>query len=242
MKKLSLSILLCLIVLTVAQVCSAADTKEEKGYISLSGFMEREVEPNVARVTFSVVTTDKEVKKASEENNIITNKIITALKEITNEETDKIKTINFSVNPVYETQANSKREIINYTVNNSVSVETKNVKSVSKLIDTALANGANRFNGLSFSFENDKTACNEMYPIVLKDMRSEADIIAKAAGTTVSKVKQINASCSTNMSYSNRMVYAAKSNGVTMDSASSTPIESGKVKVSVRVNADFFVK
>ena len=240
MKKFSLSLMLCLSMLLVAQVCDAADIKEEKGYISLSGSMEREVEPNVARVTFSVVTTGKEVKKASEENNILTNKIMSALKEITNEETDKIKTINFSVNPVYE-RINNNREIINYTVNNSISVETKNVKSVSKLIDTALASGANRFNGLSFSFENDKTACNEMYPIVLKELRTEADILAKAAGTSVSKVKQINASCSTNMSYSNRMVYAAKSDGMSMES-SSTPIESGKVKVNVRVNADFFVK
>ena len=240
MKKFSLVLMLCLSIILVAQVCNAADTKEEKGYISLSGSMEKEVEPNVARVTFSVVTTGKDVKKASEENNILTNKIITALKEITNEETDKIQTINFSVNPAYETKIDNKREIIGYTVNNSVSVETKNVKTVSKLIDTALANGANRFNGLSFSFENDKSACNEMYPIVLKDMRAEADIIAKAAGTSISKVKQINASCSTNMSYSNRMVFAAKAEGMAMDSA--TPIESGKVKVSVRVNADYYVK
>ena len=241
MKKFSLCLMLCLTILFVAQVCNAADAKETKGYISLSGSMEKEVEPNVARVTFSVVTTDKEVKKASEENNILTNKIMVALKELINEETDKIKTINFSVNPVYE-RINNKREVVNYTVNNSISVETKNVKSVSKLIDTALANGANRFNGLYFAFENDRTACNEMYPFVLKDMRTEADIIAKAAGTSVFNVKHISASCSTNMSYSNRMEYAAKANGVAMDSASSTPIESGKVKVSVRVNADFFVK
>lgn len=240
MKKFSFGLMLCLSILLIAQVCNAADIKDEKGYISLSGSMEREVEPNVARVTFSVVTTAQDVKKASEENNIITNKIITALKEITNEETDKIKTINFSVNPVYETRTNNKREIINYTVNNSVSVETKNTKSISKLIDTALANGANRFNGLSFSFENDKTACNEMYPTLLKEMKTEADIIAKAAGTSITKIKQINASCSTNMSYSNRVMYAAKAEGMAMDTA--TPIEAGKVKVSIRVNADYYVK
>lgn len=240
MKKFSLGLLLCLSFLLIAQTCDAKEINEEKGYISLSGTMEKEVEPNVARVTFSVVTTGKDVKKTSEENNILTNKIITALKEITNEETDQIKTINFSVNPSYETKIDNKREIIGYTVNNSISVETKNVKNVSKLIDTALASGANRFNGLSFSFENDRTACNEMYPIVLKDMKAEADIIAKAAGTSVTKIKQINASCSTNMSYSNRMMFSAKAESSTMDSA--TPIEAGKVKVSVRVNADFFVK
>ena len=239
MKKFSLSLMLCLSLLLIAQICNASEIKEEKGYISLSGSMERDVEPNIARITFAVITNAKEVKKASEENNTVTNKIITALKQITKEETDQIKTINYSVNPVSETKAN-KREITSYQVNNSITVETKDVKSISKLIDTALANGANIFNSLSFSFENDKTACNEMYPIVLKEMRNEADIIAKAAGTSVTKIKQINASCSTNMSYSNRAVFAAKAENMVMDTT--TPVEAGKVKVSVRVNADFFVK
>ena len=42
------------------------------------------------------------------------------------------------------------------------------------------------------------------------------------------------------MSYSNRAVFAAKAENMVMDTT--TPVEAGKVKVSVRVNADFFVK
>lgn len=244
MKKFILLFLLCTFIFASNQFAAAAvntDTKKEAGYISLNGSKEIEVEPNIAKITFAVENTGSDAQKATAENNTISNTIITALKQITNANDDVIKTTNFSVRPVYSTTG-GKRIIKNYTAVNSVTVETKDISKVSKLIDTAITSGANRVNGLSYGFEGEKKVCTDLYPELIKDLKSQANILAIAAGTSLDGLKHMNASCNMDSFVSNGRFYAKNA---AMDGAvaeSSTPVEAGKVKIRVYVNADFYVK
>ncbi len=218
--------------------------KKEAGYISLNASKTKEIEPNIARVTFAVENTAETAQKATLENNEVSTKIISALKKETNSETEVIKTNNFSVRPVYTTTASGKRTIKNYSAVNSVIVETKDTKKIAKLIDTAIANGANRTEGLYYSYENDESMCNSLYPELLKELKAQADTIAKSAGSSVEGIKHINASCSTDMAVSNGRFYANAmvSDGAVETAEISTPVEAGKVKIRVYVSADFYLK
>ena len=181
MKKTILSLVLCTFILFASQFANAAqiqEIKKEAGYISLNGNKEIEVEPNIAKITFAVENTANDAQKATAE-------------QITNPKDDVIKTTNFSVRPVYSTQG-GKRTIKNYTAINSVTVETKDISKVSKLIDTAIANGSNRVNGLSYGFEGQKKVCAELYPELIKDLKSQANILALAAGTSLDGIKHMN--------------------------------------------------
>lgn len=245
MKKTILTLLLCTFITITSQFADAAQTqqiKKEAGYISLNGSKEIEVEPNIAKITFAVENTGNDAQKATTENNTISNNIITALKQITNSKDDVIKTTNFSVRPVYATQG-GKRTIKNYTATNSVTVETKDISKVSKLIDTAISSGSNRVNGLSYGFEGEKKVCTDLYPELIKDLKNQANILAIAAGTAVDGLKHMNASCNMDSYVSNGRFYAKSAS---LDSAvgesSTTPVEAGKVKIRVYVNADFYVK
>lgn len=241
-----------ILVVTLLAICSfnssigiAAQTQElkkEAGYISLNGSKEIEVEPNIAKITFAVENTGNDAQKATAENNTISNTIITALKQITNTKDDVIKTTNFSVRPVYSTQG-GKRTIKNYTATNSVTVETKDILKVSKLIDTAISNGSNRVDGLSYGFEGEKKVCTDLYPELIKDLKTQANVLALAAGTSLDGLKQMNASCNMDSFVSNGRFYAKNSSfDAAVGESSSTPVEAGKVKIRVYVNADFYVK
>ena len=52
---------------------------------------------------------------------------------------------------------------------NSVTVETKDISKVSKLIDTAIASGSNRVNGLTYGFDGEKKICTDLYPELVKN-------------------------------------------------------------------------
>lgn len=244
MKKTILSLVLCSFALFANQIANAAqpqEIKKEAGYISLNKTATKEVEPNVARITFAVENTANDVQKATMDNATVSNVIVNAIKPLLANERDTIKTSNFSVNPVYATQG-GKRIIKNYTAVNSVTIETREISLVSKLIDTAIASGANRVNGLNYGFEAEKEVCAQMYPDVIKELKSQAGMIAQAAGTSLDGLKHINASCSVDSVVTNTRLYAK---GMMEDSVSvsvSTPVEAGKVKIRVYVNADFYVK
>lgn len=221
------------------------DIGKTQGYISLNNSIVKEVEPNIATVTFAVENTADSANKAVEANNLTSNEIINALKLISNEQTEIIKTSRFSVHPIYANTTSGKRVIKNYQAVNSITVQTKDITKVAKLIDTAIAKGANRTDNLVYSLENDKSVCKEQYPILIKEMKLMANNLAQAAGTSIDGLKQLNVSCNTENVSPNVRLYA-KSNaamGSVMDEASvSTPVESGKIKVRIYVNADFYVK
>ncbi|MBQ4123658.1 SIMPL domain-containing protein [bacterium] len=247
MRKFYLTLALCLLLFSYNQTANASlvETKKDAGYVSLNASKYIEVEPNTARVTFAIENTAETAQKASSDNNTTSNQIINALKKITNTKTDVITTTNFSVSPIYATNKDGKRIIKNYSATNSVTVKTSSIENVSSLIDLAIKNGANRIDGLYFSYENENTACNEMYPQLMDSLTKQAAILAKAAGTSLDGIKSIGASCSVESNVSNGRFYISKAAG-NLDSVAieeaSTPVESGKVKVRIYINANFYVK
>lgn len=246
MKKSAALILLLMLCLSFNQFANAApDLKREAGYVSLNSTKIVEVEPNVARVTFSIENTADDAQKAAYDNSVTSNNIIDALKKVSNLTYDDIKTANYSVRPIYASTKDGKRVIKNYMAVNSVTVETKDVKNIAKFIDTAIASGASRTDGLYYSYDNERAKCAELYPQILKDLKSQADTIAQSIGSYVDGVKIINVTCSTetNVSGNMRLYSSAKSyDAAAAETVSSTPIETSKVKVRVYVNADFYVK
>lgn len=244
MKKIILSLMLCLSVFIFSQAANA-EIKRETGYISLSNSLVKEIEPNLATITFAVENTASEAQKASAENNKASDKIIKALKSVAASQTDTIKTSNFSVRPVYGNTPSGKRVIKNYTAVNSVRVETKDISKVAKFIDTAIENGANRTENLVYSLQDERKICREIYPKLAKELTDMASELASAAGTSLDGLRQMNVSCNAD-TVSNGRYFTAKALAVSADAAEegsiSAPVEAGKIKIRVYINADYYVK
>ena len=221
-----------------------AEASRDAGYISLNSSIVKEIEPDTASITFAVENTASEAQKAALENNELSNKIIKALKLTADAKTDIIKTSNFAVRPVYGTTPSGKRTIKNYTAVNSVYVETKDIKKAAKFIDAAIAAGANRTENLVYSLQNERKFCSDMYPVLVKEMTGTAASLAEAAGASLDGLKHMNVSCNTDTVSNGR--FLAKAMAVSNDAAESsqleTPVESGKIKIRVYVNAEYYVK
>lgn len=241
MKKLLVASLILTASAFAFQPALSAVQSVTNGVISVSSSATKEVEPDIAEISFSVETTNKNVELATKDNKYIVDKVINALK--TKIQTgDELKTSSYSVRPDYSySSKDSKRTLIGYTVTNSVKVTTKKVSNVGTLIDTAVSNGANRVDNLSFKLENEKTYCNDLYPQIVKDAQSQASIIARALNMNVVGLKALNASCSTQYSSAPYRLMYAKTANAEADQVR-TPVEAGKIKVFSSVNAEFNVK
>ncbi len=221
--------------------------EEERGYVSVSTKAEQEFAPNIANFKFYIETSDKDLNIATEKNKQETQKALEAVKkELDTTKGDSIKTINFSANPEYRYK-NDKREFVQYNVTNGFQVTLKNTDKLGKVISKGLQNGATRVGDLNFSLDNTQNACNDLIKEAVVLSKSRANETAKAAGSYVTGIKSINASCSGDNSYyypRARLMNSAKFASGSSDSAaeSAIPTELGTIKMFATVNANYFVK
>lgn len=237
MKKIFASLLV--ILLTGALVATAETVDKETGYISVNFSTTKEISPNQAEISIKIETSDKSLQKASEENKTIAKQVYASLKLLIGAN-DYIKTSNYSARPEYIYTKDNKRVLDKYVVSNNVTVKTKSTDLVSKLIDTAIAKGATNVENLFFSTSDYDSSCNTALAELTKKASSQANAIASSINSKIIGVKSINASC--NSDNVPRPYYAMMAKGMADNAAESTPIESGKVKINVNIDASFYVK
>ena len=223
----------------LVSLSSMAETIEkDNGFISVNASDSKEIAPNQAEISIGIETSDKSLQKASEDNKLIAQKVYSTLKALLGAQ-DYIKTSNYSARPEY-TYANNKKTFEKYVVTNTVVVKTKNTDLVSKLIDKAISQGATGVENLQFSATNFDNACNDSLSDLTKKAYSQASTVAKSINAQITGIKSITTSCnaeSNQRPYGGMMMMKSA-----MDSASDTPIESGKIKIYANVDASFFVK
>ncbi len=250
MKKIILSAILAgIFVSGLAISGNAADNNApERGFISVSTNANDEVSPDTVEINIAVKTKDnKSLQKAANENKTVSDNVYSALKLMINSQNgDYIKTADYSARPVY-VYNNNKKILDKYEVSNSIIVHTKNIDKTGSIIDKAISLGATDVNDLRFSVSNYENKCNELLAQASQKAKNRVDIVAKASGTYVTGVKNMNISCSENSS--NRVTYRLSKNLMAADGAMeaaapqvSTPIQSGVIKIYANLNAEYFIK
>lgn len=238
MKKL---LFVILVLCTFFGVSSLARALEfENGYITINSNVIKDISPNQAEISFSVQTFDRVLKNASDENTKVSNKVYSVLKAIIGAN-DYIKTGQFSARPEYIYTKDNKRILEKFIVTNSVSVKTKNISLVPKLIDTAISQGATGVDSLNFIAVDYDEICSDNLAELTKKAYAQANKVARSINSQIIGVKSISTSCTTENQQRPYYPMMAKA---TIDavSSASTPIESGKIKLNINVDAAFYVK
>ena len=236
-------------VFSPANAINSPSQGSEKGYVSVSYTAEKEVSPDTVEVSIAVKTEDKKsLQSAVKENKEMSDKVYEYLKGAINTQNgDYIKTTNYSASPNY-IYNNGKRSLDKYVVSNNIIVHTKSLDKISTMIDKSLSLGATNVDSLNFSLSEKDAQCAELLSTATKEVRKRADIVAAAAGSSVTGVKNIDTSCSVNQNYGvvpqYRNMLMSKAAGASMDSAveSGASIEAGVIKVYSNVNASFYLK
>jgi uncharacterized protein YggE len=129
-------------------------------------------------------------------------------------------------------QQKQQSELIGYVVRNTLRVRILNLEQVGRAIDAALAKGANQVSGLEFSATNVEAARRQALAMAVEQARADADVMAKAAGGTVSALLEVSSSDMEPPPVAPMRVMSMAARGA---EAVETPISAGPQTLVVRV-------
>lgn len=204
--------------------------------IVTSATEEVEVTPDRASLTFAVETRGRTAAAAAGENARLQAAVLDTLRKL-GIASAQLRTQGVNISPEYQYPRDGGRPtVVGYQARNAVQVEVRQIAQVGALIDAGLARGATNVGGLRFFASNVSDARREAMRKAVERARTDAEVIATAAGGAIGGVLEIVAS----PMQDGPIAYdATPMLRVQAEAAVQTPVESGVLKVSVSVSARF---
>ena len=196
--------------------------------IAVTGRGEIKVSPDRATIQVSVQTRAATAAAAAAENATKQQSVLTALRQL-GLANDQLSTINYNVYPEQRYEQGKEPVIVGYNVTNTILVDVRKLDQVGRIIDAALAHGANMITSLQFYASNTEAARRIAIATAIEKARADAEAAARAAHGSLGTLLEISIG-----SYSPRppqpmMMRAAMA-------ASDTPIQAGEETLSVEVS------
>lgn len=204
--------------------------------ITVSGSGVTLVNADYAMVTLGVVHVEKDVLKAQEKVNSAINAIRAALIESGVKKED-INTDQIRINARYD-YSGLIEKIVGYSASSDLVIRTTDMENVGSVIDIAFEAGANTLDGIEFFKENTDDARESALTDAVNEARKKAEIIAAAAGLTITGIDSIQESYSYTSESARNAVFK---NAVQEDSAAfgQTVVQSAKLSVEANVTIVF---
>lgn len=192
--------------------------------------------PDIARINMGVQTQAKTANAALADNNKRMSALLTALKQTGLAEKD-IQTSQFSVSPQYANRRSSSGSydepplVIGYQVSNQVHVIIRDLDKLGVVLDKVVADGANRMNGISFSFDDPQPLMDEARRKAVAEANRKAALYAQAAGIALGRILTFNEQGG---GQPRPMMAMAR-----MESMSAVPIAVGESEISASVSITY---
>lgn len=196
-----------------------------------------ETPPDRVRIQVGVETQATLASKAGEENNRKQTEVLKAIRGL-GIPASQIQTLNYSVSPNIRYDDKLKRQVIDgYRVSNIVQVETEKLEQAGRIIDAALANGANRVAGLDFFVKDDAKARELALTKAVESAKRRAELVAKAAGGGLGELIELSVegSGSGGGNFYGRGVAGGRA--MSMAESTPAPISERTITVSASVSA-----
>ncbi|NLU49795.1 MAG: SIMPL domain-containing protein [Syntrophomonadaceae bacterium] len=198
------------------------------------------VTPDQAKATVAVLSNDKLLTVAQEENSSVTRKVIDAL-VAAGVPGNNIETANFSVWPQYSYPGEKDRDrpptIVGYQVRNELNITVNDVSKLGKALDAALKAGANEVVNVYYKKADTSQATNEALQKACQEAMKKAKAIAGALGMQLGPIITVHEGTnSDNLRYP----IAMRSEGV--GGAGDIPIQPGQLQVQANVTLTFALK
>jgi uncharacterized protein YggE len=211
-------------VLLVALSATAQVTAVRRS-ITATGQADVAVTPDQARVVIAVVTQGTTADDAVMQNASTAQAVIAAVNGLIGN-AGSVRTSAYSVSPGRDNSG----KITGYTVTNSILATVNNLAITGRVMDAAVAAGANRIDGLSLGLQNDE-------PVRVQALRA-AGQIARARATAIAAGLGVNLG----------QVLTAGESGVVVPTigvgggapgAATTAIEAGTLTVTARITVEY---
>lgn len=142
-----------------------------------------------------------------------------------------VQTASLGLSPVWDRGNTNPPRVRGYMASNNLTVRVRDLDGLGALLDVVISDGANALNGLSFSLAEPGPMQTEARASAVRDARSKAETLAKAAEVTLGPVLTINEG-------GGSIAPAPMMRGAMME-ASAVPIAEGEVDVRVTVSVAY---
>lgn len=194
----------------------------------LSGKGQVSVNPDIATIRLGVQTTGTSVTAAQSENATISQNVINSLKQLG---ITDIKTVQYQIEKVYDYQ-NGQQIDRGYQVRNIIEIKVTNMTLIGTAIDTAVQNGANIVESISFDVSNSEMYYLQALNLAVKNSIQKAKSIASNLKAMFDPLPVLITENSTSAVPIPR-TYALG------EIALATPIEPGKNQIEASVTVEF---
>lgn len=197
--------------------------------------------PDEASIAVGVQTEAKSAAAAGAENARKQSAVLAAVKALLPQAGSdyELRTEGYNVQARYGQPEgpNSQPTVVGYTASNTIVIRTSDLANVGKLIDAALANGANQIHSLTFSLKSPAALREKALVDATTRARAEAELVARSLNVRIKGVARVE------IGSGSAPVPIYKSMGMrTMNVEEATPVESGQVTQSVSVTVVFDVE
>jgi hypothetical protein len=145
---------------------------------------------------------------------------------------DMLSTQNYSVSPEMQYPPNGGQpRVTGYQVTNTVRAEVRRLDDVPRIIDAALAKGANEISSLEFYSSKADSVRRSALAQAVADARADAETLARAAGGSLGSLIELSTSPG------EIRPFTVTGPMQRMATAAPTPIEPGQTTITVTVSA-----
>lgn len=234
------ALMLCSILLAFT-VPAAATAQEAPGAmhmmqpapaLNLSAYGEVKVAPDMATISFAVVTEASSAAEAMRLNAARMTQVMTALRRAGIAERD-VQTSGLNLSAQYDYVQNEPPRLRGYQAQNRVTVIINDLDAVGSTADAVVAAGVNQIDGISFGLKDPSAAENRARQLAVRALQGKASLYADALGVRLGGIRSL----SEGGGYSPpppMPMYAARAE-MAMD-AGSTPIAAGQLTVRIDIS------
>lgn len=221
-----------------APVTSTIQMVQTQPSLNLSATGEVKVAPDMATITFGVVTEAATAQEAMAMNATRMTQVATALRRAGIAERD-IQTSGLNLQAQYDYVQNEPPKLRGYQATNRVTVNINDLTRVGTTADAVVAAGVNQIDGISFGLKDPKTAEDQARRLAVQALQAKARLYAEALGVQLGGIRSLNEGGG----YTPQppMPVFAMARMASADSAS-TPVSAGELSVKIDITGVYDIR
>ena len=207
-------VLVVLALFLMVSIDHLSNTATNTNTVSFDGEGRVFAKPDIAAVSFSILTEAVTSKVAQDDNSLKSKKVVDFLKDQDIEDKD-IKTTGYNVYPQYSNYprpcpfpaqevmmepppgtipssypciVDNTQKISGYQVSQSFEVRVRDLNKVSAVLDGLVAQGANQVNNLGFQVDDIEKVTNEARVLAIRDAKEKASTLQNQIGIRLGKI------------------------------------------------------
>ncbi|HWU48892.1 MAG TPA: SIMPL domain-containing protein [Asticcacaulis sp.] len=210
----------------LAQAAAPAPTT-----LSLSATGTETAAPDMATISFAVVTQAATASEAMKANATQMNAVMASLKKAGIDKSD-IQTSSLNLNPQYDYQNGQAPKLTGYQAQNQINVRVNDTTRTGPVVDAVIAAGVNQISNIDFGLRDDSAVRDQARKDAVAMLMQRAKLYADAAGMKVGRLMSLEEGAAVSVQPPRPMMMMKAA-------ADSTPVSEGQLEISVPVSATF---